>query len=354
MVRPYDRKQTGRVDDAFSQLFEQQDFKDGYFAFTSLKFRPQDGLLYCGNTNFGNDLLRSFNLETKEFKSLHYQDFGEKFEVKIHRGLELGNDGLFYGATSCLHGPEKRLVAPGGKVFRYDPEKAEYKLLCIPKEHDYIQTISLDPEREMIYGFTYPVFEFFAYSIRENKVVYQQFMDSISHISAIDDHGGYWGTWSHRHNLFRYNPERNKIEFFAHGFPEKGGNLMYRNAGPIDCMINGQDGFMYVATDLGSLYKLDPMSAEVDFLGKPFPFPRLPGLVLGNDGLLYMSGGDDNNCQIAVYDRNKRSFSVLGAVANEQDKCFRTHDIEIVGSKIYVGETDHPWRTDYLWECTIG
>ena len=112
MVCPYVKKQGGVVDDAAAQLSEQQDFREGYFAFASLKYRLQDGLLYCGNTNFGNDLLRTFNLETGEFKSLRYQDFGEKFDIKIHRGLELGDDGKFYGATSCLHGPEKRLEGP--------------------------------------------------------------------------------------------------------------------------------------------------------------------------------------------------------------------------------------------------
>jgi hypothetical protein len=91
MVRPYMKKQGGVVDDAAGQLAKQQDFKEGYFAFTSLKYRPQDGLLYCGNTNFGNDLLRTFNPETGKFKSLRYQDFGEEFEIKIHRGLELGD-----------------------------------------------------------------------------------------------------------------------------------------------------------------------------------------------------------------------------------------------------------------------
>lgn len=355
MVRPYTRTTGGLVDDNAAQLASQEEFKNGYFAFTSLLYRPRDGLLYCGNTNFGNDLLRTFNPETHEFNSLRYQDFGEKFEVKIHRALELGNDGKIYGATSCLHGVEKRLEGPGGKIFSYDPETRRFECLCIPVEHDYIQTISLDRERGMIYGFSYPVFEFFAFSITEKKLVYRQFMDSISHISAIDDEGGYWGTWSSAHKLFRYCPDQNRVKFFDHGFPENGGGIMYRNAGPVDCMVNGKDGFLYAATDLGSLYRLEPGSGEVEFLGKPFPSPRLPGLALGDDGLIYLSGGDDDNCRIATYDRDARRFDVLGKIADAKgEKCFRTHDMEIVGNRIFVGETDHPKRTDYLWECILG
>ncbi|OGV49663.1 MAG: hypothetical protein A2017_07345 [Lentisphaerae bacterium GWF2_44_16] len=354
MVRPYLKKTGGLVDDNAAELANQEEFKKGYFAFTSLRYRPQDGLLYCGNTNFGNDLLRTFNLKTHEFTSLVYQEFGEKFEIKIHRSLELGDDGKLYGATSCLHGVDKRLEGPGGKIFSYDPETRKFECLGIPVEHDYIQTISLDSERGMIYGFSYPVFEFFAFSISKREVVYRQFMDSISHISAIDDEGGYWGTWSFLHKLFRYCPKENKVKFFNHGFPEKGGGGMYRNAGPIDRMINGQDGFLYVATDLGSLYRLEPKSGELTFLGKPFSSTRLPGLALGDDGLLYMSGGDDDNCQIASYDRNAKRFDVLGKIGDDEgEKCFRTHDIEIVGNRIFVGETDHPKRTDYLWECIV-
>jgi outer membrane protein assembly factor BamB len=218
----------------------------------------------------------------------------------------------------------------------------------------YIQTITLDPKRKMIYGFNCPVFEFFAYSITEKRIVYKQFMESISHISAIDDSGGYWGTWgTYHHNLFRYEVQTNSVRFFQHGFPEKGGGIMYANAGPIDCMINGRDGFLYVATDRGSLYRLTPSDGAVEFLGRPFPFERLPGMILGDDGLIYFAGGDNNNTGVAAYDREKRSFISLGRIAAENVKCFRAHDIAKVGNSLFVAETDNPKRTNYLWECSL-
>ena len=83
MVRHYVKKKGGTVDDNASHLAEQEDFKKGYFAFTSLKYRPQDGLLYCGNTNFGNDLLRTFDPQSGGFKSLGYQAFGEEFSTAL-------------------------------------------------------------------------------------------------------------------------------------------------------------------------------------------------------------------------------------------------------------------------------
>lgn len=355
MIKPYVRKYVGTVDNIFERIDKDKDFKENYYSFTSLLYDKKREILFCGNTNFNNNLLHTFNLKTKQFESLGYPKFGEEFEIKIHRGLELASDGMIYGATSSLHYENKRLDAPGGKVFKYDFENKSYTTIAIPSPHDYIQTISLDEERAMIYGFTYPVFNFFAYSLIEKKVVYNQFMNSISHISAIDDNGGFWGTWGSKHHLFRYDPVKNKVKFYNHGFPEKGGNLMYRNAGPVDCMINGADGFLYVATDLGSLYKLTPETGEVEFLGKPFPGIRMPGMIMDDNGLIYLSGGDDNNCQLAVYDRKSKKFTNLGNIICSEDgeRCFRTHDLELVGNTVYVGETDNPIRTDYLWECII-
>ncbi len=353
-MREYSRSVSASVDDLVTGADTSDDFNRDYYAFVCLRHNPRDNRLYCGMTNLSQDLLYAFSPRDKRFECLGYNEFGEKFEVKIHRALEIDTRGMIVGATSCLHGPDKRMEAPGGKIFQYNPAAKKYETICIPKEHDYIQTISFDNKRGMIYGFTYPVFDFFVYSMEQREVVYRQFMDSIVHISAIDDAGGYWGTWSRKHNLFRYDPEKNTVQFHDHGFPEKGGNLMYPGAGPIDCMVNGYDGFMYVATDLGSLYRLNPANAQLEFLGKPFAAQRMPGLILGDDGLLYMSGGDDYASMLACYDRNTGNFQVMGKIQVENgESCFRTHDIEKIGNAIYVGETDNPDRGDFLWECTI-
>ncbi|KPJ60477.1 MAG: hypothetical protein AMS15_06375 [Planctomycetes bacterium DG_23] len=364
---PLDRQVRGVF--AYSRTHE--DFRRNRYAFTCLVYHPGERKIYCGTTNFANDLVCTFDPETGEFESKNYASFGEEYEIKIHRGIWLGRDGKIYAATSCLHDTNERLDAPGGKVFSYDPKTDEYALLCIPSAHDYIQTITLDAEREMIYGMTYPVFNFFAYSIREDRVVYEQFMRSITHIGAVDDAGGYWGTWGVRHHLFRYDPEQNRVRFFKHGLPVPCENLMYPGAGPIDCMINGGDGFLYVGTEKAELYRIDPNTGEVIYLGKPHPANRLPAICLGEDGLIYGTAGDDYNCIIFTYDRNSGAFKNLGVVreteaavvkraANPKGKdvtsgrsLYRPHDFIKLASKLYVGETDNRDRNNYLWECEL-
>ena len=358
-IANYDLQQTPLVDSAPIEWRNNPYVKKHYFAFTTLRYNAHDGFLYCGVTNFGNDILYRFDLKTKRFESMEYfkAPFAEKYDIKLHRSVEIGHDGVLYGATSCLHDVDERNDGVGGKVFRFDPGTRAYTLLCIPKKHDYIQTITLDERRGMIYGYTYPVFEFFAYSLRENKVRFCSYMASISHISAVDDGGCLWGTWGlGRHNLFKYDPSTNAATYYKHGFPEKSQSLMYPGAGPIDCMVNGKDGFLYIATEHATLYRLNPGDGSLEFLGKPFPGTRMPGLILGDDGLLYGSGGDENRCVLFTYDRVKRTFETLGEVRDGKRNipCFRSHDIVKIGATLLVAETDNPKGTCHLWECELG
>ena len=351
---PYVRPTKETVDDIARSIRQDPDFRNKYHAFTCLQWHPELKRLFCGTTSFANDLIQSFDPATGQFESMRYQDFGEMYEIKIHRALDLGNDGMLYGATSSLHDVDERDQAPGGKIFRFDPKTRQYELLCIPKPHDYIQTTTLDSQRGMIYGFNYPVFNFFAYSLAKGKVVFQQYMGSITHISAVDDDGGYWGTWGHAHKLFRYDPATNELTYHKTELTSGCDSLMYKGAGPIDGMINGHDGLLYIGGEKGELYSLDPKTAQVEYLGRPVPTNRLPGLCLGPDGMLYGVTGTDDNVVIFAYDRAARSFDVLGQVRDASgEACFRPHDLRMVNDRLFVGETDNPKRTCYLWECEL-
>jgi hypothetical protein len=354
--RPYKRKARNDLDSGTEFVKRDEEFRKNYYAFTCLLYHARPGKLFCGTTNFSNDILHSFDPVSKKFESLGYAEFTkDKYEIKCHRSLAIGKDGKIYGATSCLHHVNERLQAPGGKIFRYDTQTQKFETLCIPKPHDYIQTISLDPLREMIYGFTYPVFEFFAYSIPENKVRYIQYMGSIPHLSAIDDEGGYWGTWGDEHRFFRYDPDENRVRFFEHGLPNKCQSLMYKNAGPLDMVLNIEDGGLYICSETAELFRLNPSNAQLNYCGKAFPSVRMPGLCLGPRGLLFAAGGVDGGVRVCSYDRKLCTFKDLGPVVDSQtkEKCFRAHDLAAIGHTLYLGETDNPARGDYLWEIEL-
>ncbi len=342
--------------DEYGKTVGDEDLLRNRVAFTSFLYRPADALLYCGITAYDADIFYTFDPATAQFTSLRWQEVGEPFEVKIHRSLCQAPDGKIYAATAALHDITRRLDAPGGKIFSYDPATSEYESLCTPSPPDYIQTITLDPERRIIYGFTYPVFKFFKYDIDADEVTDFDYVGSITHISALDDDGKLWGTWHPRtHNLFCYDPEGDEITWFRHSVPnaQAGSDIMYPGAGPVDCMINGGDGYIYIGTTLGELVRLDPKTAAVEFLGKPYPEMRMPGLTIAEDGLIYGCGGDGGAGQLFTYDRESRAFHLLGNVDDGEQTCYRTHDLALVGDRIFVAETDNPDRSGYLWECQV-
>lgn len=343
-------------DDNYRRTVSDPDLYHNQIAFTSLLYLDGYKKLYLGLTAFDTDVFYQFDPETEKFESLGYPKISEKYEVKIHRSLSYDGGKFIYGATACLHDLSLRNDAPGGKIFRYNINSKEIEILGIPCPPDYIQTISLDKKRNIVYGFGYPVFKFFRFDINAKKTTDFGYIGSIIHISAIDDGGKLWGTWHQKfHNLFCYNPDSNKINFFEHGIPGATGGKMYPGAGPVDSMINGGDGFIYIGATGGSLLRLNPDNAECEYLGKPYPEDRMPAIFVGNDNLIYGCGGDEGNTYMFSYDRAKRSFTVLAQLkAADGLSCYRTHDMAMIGkNRFFIGETDNPKRAGYLWEIRI-
>ncbi|KPK82825.1 MAG: hypothetical protein AMJ81_09115 [Phycisphaerae bacterium SM23_33] len=355
----YRRPDQTDLDEDTTAMRSREESRKNYYAFTSLAYSPQTGELFCGMTNFGNDLLYVHDPASGEFESANYAAIADPHEVKIHRGLWLGGDGCVYSATSSLSGLDELAEAPGGKLFRFDPGARRLEVLGIPAPHLYIQTVSLDWARRMMYGMAYPRFDFFAFSLERREVAYRCFVGSICHVGAVDDEGGYWGTWlggGGRHDLFRYDPGENRIRFFPHGFPTPCRSLMYRGAGPIDSMVNGGDGYLYVGHETGELYRIEWRTGRVEYLCKPLPGRRMPGLAAAEDGLLLGVGGNDRAAMGFAYDRKTGNSEILGGIRDESADadCFRTHDCCLVGNTLFVGETDNPRRSCYLWKCTLG
>ncbi|MBO5760789.1 MAG: hypothetical protein J6S53_04520 [Lentisphaeria bacterium] len=332
------------------------DWKNNLISFTSLAYHPERKTVVCGMTSFNNELMVEFDPAKGTFTDLAYRPESEKFEIKIHRSLHLDRKGNAYGATACLHREDQRLEAKGGRIFYYDFETKKYDFLGIPVPHDYIQTITVDEDRGLIYGVTYPVFEFFAFDIRTRTVKFRQYMGSAPHIMALDDKGGVWSTWNTRtHNLFRYDPDTNTVQYFNHSLmPGQGADLMYPGAGPIDMMLNGGDGLLYVGCATGDLLRIHPETAEVEYLGRPTPERRMPALEVGPDGRIYGISGFYGKCHLFAYDREKRNFEDFGLITDGEDQLYIGHDICFAeGNRIFAGETDTEERAGYLWECIL-
>lgn len=341
-----------------------------WVSFCRLVWDPGTELLYCGVATLSNDIFWTFNREKGSFRSLGYPAFGDRFDAKFHRSLERDRDGTFYAATALLHDPDHFSEAAGGKLLQYDPKTGEYCLLAIPVPHHYIQSITLDRERRIIYGFTFPAEQVFRYDLQTGACRVLAYIGA-GYVMAqgeqhmVDDKGRLWATWAQIRawedspgpteclKLFCYDPVSDQITYFQHGLPNLRGDGSCKWDG--GC-LKGSDGMIYIGTAEGGFCRLDPDTAEVVLLGKPCPGSRLTGLAQTADGRIYGVGGDHHRVHIFSYNIETARFENCGAVFDPEtgESPERIHDLAMTTDGVlFAGENDNPCRSGYLWECRL-
>ncbi|KKK49626.1 hypothetical protein LCGC14_3133170, partial [marine sediment metagenome] len=230
------------------------------YSITSLQADPEHRALFCGCTNMAGHILKRFDPATGTFEDLGFSEVADANSVKIHKGLWLdeAEDALYFGVASLSPIP-KLIGSGGGRLMRYDIASGRFETLGVPVAENYIQATCYDARRKLMYSFHEPSHCFAVWSIADGKLVRAHHMDSIVHVTDIDDDGGVWGTWGGNHAFFRYDPDADKMEF-PDGCSLPNGraaaNIMYYGGGPVDCMINGGDWYMYIATAVCELYRL--------------------------------------------------------------------------------------------------
>lgn len=330
------------------------------YSFVSMCPHPARGKLFLGCTNWSGDILLEFDLAAHEFRSCGYgkSDLWDYRDAKIHKGLWLdeAEDAIYFGTATMSEVPEM-VNSPGGKLVRYDVEEGEFTCLAVPIPEIYYQGTVYDARRKRMHMFTGKA-AFASYDLKEKKLVRHFCVESVPHNGCLDDRGGVWGCYGrYAQALFRYDPDEDRFEF-PEGcrFPNarEAANIQFLWAGPVDSIINGGDGFLYTGSALGELYRLDPRTAELKFLGKPFPDKRLPGLGLGPDGWLYLCGGSQRASMLARYSREEERFEFLGSVEHEDGTYLHyAHELAVIDGVVYIGETDNPARNGYLWACEL-
>ncbi|MBN1809334.1 MAG: hypothetical protein JW909_09730 [Planctomycetes bacterium] len=341
----------------YKLLQENPELRKDRYEMTSLCRDVVDDTLYFGCTHYAGDFLLALDLKTKKIRSCGYPEIYEENEHKIHRGLWYdGSDRSLVFATSTLSPISKLAYAPGGKFTRYHIDGGELEVLGQNRPGQYAQASVYDAARGLLYFFGYRAQSFGVFDVKERRIVRDIFVDSIPHIAALDDAGRCWSTYEHGHKWCCFDPEKMDYVFYEKAMESAGAaaNVMYYGAGPIDSMINGGDGFMYVGTALGELYRLDPETADSEYVGRPTTHNRMPGICLGPDGLIYGAGGDRDVTHMVRYDRKKRSWEFLGHLeAEDGTKCYRPHDLMYHEGSFYLAETDVPNRSGYIWEIIL-
>jgi hypothetical protein len=349
-------------------------YRDGWISFDCMVWDHDREALFLGLTSINTDIFWKFDPGANKFESLDFPRVSDRFDAKFHRSLELDSDGSYIAATAMLHDMDQQHLAAGGKLIRYRPDIDEYEILDVPVPGHYIQSIVLDRQRRLVYGFTYPaeymfVFDLDAGTSRTLAYIGNARMICQSHCAVLDRDGRVWGTWGEnrafeddpgRHPIryFCYDPRSDDFTWFQHGPPKTG----VQDHGNLDHLLLGSDGLIYAGSVHGGLSSLDPQSGEVTHIGKPYPGKRLAGLVQATDGHIYGAGNEGMDergrglARLFRYRLDTHRIEDLGPILDKEidDGAIKVHMlIEAEPGTFYAAENDHLWRSSYLWRCNV-
>jgi hypothetical protein len=350
----------------FEEAQKYDELRNNWFHPVCTRYNRYDKLLYVGNTAYNNDLLYTFDPEEKVFTSLNFQNVADRYDTKIHRSLEIDHDGVVYGATASLHDLDAQHKAPGGKIFKYDPKSRKITVLATPVPSWYIQTIVLDPDRMILYGYTYQAPYLFRFDVLTRETTILAYTGSDGHNLSIDKEGNLWAYWRQHYGtqsaldaspqttMLKYHPDTKELQWLKNvGVPGRFENdWVY-----VDFVLPGEESNIYIGTTAGTLFSFSTINCQFDYLGTPLlEDSRIGGLIIGKDGFLYIAAGRNYRCHLIRYDRSKRLFEDLGMITDPltRETCCDTHFITETSPGIfYVSETDNLSRSSYLWECRI-
>lgn len=371
----------------YRDLAADETWRHGWISFDAVTYNPADGNVYCGLNSIDGDLLYRFNPQQQSFTGLQTQRWTDTFDSKIHRTLLLNpKDDCFYFATSLLHDADQQHEAPGGKLVRYDWKKDEYEILGIPFPHLYVQSIAMDYEREIVYGFTYPAEMLFHHDVRARQTrilgyVGNAILFAQPHNAVVDRYGWLWGTYAWDEmtgqnpiRLFKYHPEEDRFLWLEYGLARKadadrlctdppavpdGIPDMTESRHKLDygfCDSMAYDGgrYIYAGSVAGVLSRIDIETNRVEKIANLMESGRLPALAFGPEGRLYGGGGMKSRTALFRMDPKTFSLELWSDLADSTNgiQPARIHELCITGEGIiYFSENDNHLCSSYLWSA---
>jgi len=354
----------------YADMKANEHLRKRWISFDSVLADADSELVYCGITSFDSDIFRAFNRSNGSFADLGFSGIADPFDAKFHRALVKSHDGNIYGAIALLHDADNYWDAPGGSIVRYNPSNGEIEKIGIPVPHVYIQGMVIDENRRIAYcqTFTPEYLAAFYLDTAESRILGltgSGYAMGQGETIVLDSRGRVWGGWSvtrawqqsgagaDQYRIYRYDPEKGKIEFFRHGLPHMDNIYGYAH---LDGMVAAPNGMIYCGSGEGGLYRIDTDTAEVTFIGAPVPPRRIAAFEIGRDGFLYGIGGRFGNTTLFRMDMETETCETLGRLYDPDidTSAWQIHDMSMAGDgTIFAGENDNPFRSSYLWEITL-
>jgi hypothetical protein len=354
----------------YADFQKSREWREGWISFDCALNVENQKRIYCGITSFASDIFYAYDRTAGTFVRLGFDKIADPFDAKFHRALVQAPDGMIYGAIALLHDVDRYFDAPGGAIIRYDPATGEMVRLAVPIPHCYIQSIALDPERQILYCIHFAPEFLSSYNLKTGEV------KNLGLVGAgyggiaqgenilLDDEGCVWSSWSLTRawqpgpgpdavRLCKFDPNLGKIRFFQTGLPRMDGGPGFAKP---EAFFNFHDGAVYVSGTGGSLYRIDPKDGSAEFMVQPVSGrpSRLSSLVEREPGFAYGVTGRNGDCQFMRIDLRAGSCDIIGSVKDpEGNALWQAHDVVVAGDgTFYVCENDNPYRSSYLWEIS--
>lgn len=255
--------------------------------------------------------------------------------------LVCDKQGRIYGGTS-----------PNSLLFCYDP-KDDYSLIwkyqCSPidiigspAKGERIHALTIDKEREIIYGIILPNGELFSYNIKNNihKIHHILNPKHLSHVLVYFDDAIYGA--EQNGVIFRYLPSTDKIERLDFRIPCLKG-MEFVNEWESAAILEA--GVIYGGTLSGHIFSLDASKEKVISYGKPIREYHIRGLAINRDGIIYGIAGEKGKISHLFYfDPANGEMKDLGLAYVNFPKCWAGYELGSIAigknGEVYLGECD--------------
>jgi hypothetical protein len=225
---------------------------------------------------------------------------------------------------------------------------------AIPGES--IAALTIDRQRNVIYGLTKPNAHLFKFSLTDNKFTDLGILarnrppgekfeheKTMSRMLTVDTDGNVFASGEDA-AIYRVAIATGALEKLAIHLPAIPGREPYTK---VDAFLLDQSGMIYGGTSDGYLFRLDPVKLTIVNLGKPLNQYHIAGLASGSSGKLYGVGGDASEmARMFSFDPSAGIYDLLGFV-DVNRRPYYTWQAYVVGAivsdqkgTVYLGENE--------------